>query len=282
MSNLNELPSHIYSMLQKRLEQPQSLFLGSEVDKAYINLLNKEKWQRPAKTLRCSEIGKTCPRQLWYGYYRPELAAPLSGQTLLKFAYGHILEALVLQLTRDAGYKVERQQERFTKTFDNGWTLTGSIDAVIEGVLTDVKSVTAMSVKKFEKGLVEDPFGYKSQLNSYANMGNFSDMGFLTIEKEMGKLVYWPMGRRRDLFVTDFERAVDAVSSNTPPQGLMAEPQSETSPNLKLCTTCSYCDYKKECWKDANDGQGIRTFLYSGKPVFLVKVLKEPKVEELK
>jgi hypothetical protein len=47
MSNLNELPSHIYSMLQKRLEQPQSLFLGSEVDKAYINLLNKEKWQRP-------------------------------------------------------------------------------------------------------------------------------------------------------------------------------------------------------------------------------------------
>ena len=280
LNKLAELPSHIYSMLSEK-KQPLNLLLGDQINEAYRNLLSKERWKRPPKTLRCSEIGKPCPRQLWYSYYRPELAAPLTGQTYLKFAYGHILEALVLQLAQDAGYHVERQQERFTHVFDSGWTLTGSIDAVIEGVLVDVKSVTAMSVKKFDKGLVDDPFGYKAQLNSYSNMGDFDDSGFLTIEKELGKLAFYPMGRRRDLFVTDFERAVDAVSSNAPPPGLEAVPQSDTSPNMALCTTCSYCDYKKECWKDANDGKGIRTFMYSNKPVFLVKVVKEPKVDEV-
>ena len=48
------------------------------------------------------------------------------------------------------------------------------------------------------------------------------------------------------------------------------------SGNLELAIGCSYCQYKKHCYPN------LRAFKYSHKPKFLCKVVKEPKVQELK
>ena len=37
-----------------------------------------------------------------------------------------------------------------------------------------------------------------------------------------------------------------------------------------------YCDYKKICWSDANNGKGLRVFDYSDGKHFLTHVEREP------
>ena len=51
--------------------------------------------------------------------------------------------------------------------------------------------------------------------------------------------------------------------------------------NMRLPKGCSWCKYKHECHKDANDGAGLRTFKYSTGYAYLTKVVAEPKVEEV-
>ncbi len=60
-----------------------------------------------------------------------------------------------------------------------------------------------------------------------------------------------------------------------PNRGFMAEPDGKSG-NMQLCMECRYCEYKHTCWP------GLRTFLYSGGPRFLTKVVKEPDVPEVK
>ena len=51
--------------------------------------------------------------------------------------------------------------------------------------------------------------------------------------------------------------------------------------NEKINKNCGYCEFKKECYKDSNDGKGLRVFNYAKGPLFLATVKSEPKVEEL-
>jgi hypothetical protein len=50
----------------------------------------------------------------------------------------------------------------------------------------------------------------------------------------------------------------------------------------KLGMICSYCPYKQRCWQHANQGAGIRTFIYKSGPVFMTEMgHKEPDVPEV-
>jgi hypothetical protein len=73
----------------------------------------------------------------------------------------------------------------------------------------------------------------------------------------------------------EIERAKAILAGDLPEDRLPPVPQSATSPNTKLNTNCSYCDFKSLCWPEA------RKFLYSSGPVWLVDVESEPKVPEL-
>ena len=62
-------------------------------------------------TLRMSNIGKPCDRQLWYEINKPELAEPLDASTYMKFLYGDVLEEIVLFLAELAGHEVTGRQD---------------------------------------------------------------------------------------------------------------------------------------------------------------------------
>ncbi|MCH7925728.1 MAG: hypothetical protein IIC51_09360, partial [Planctomycetes bacterium] len=47
---------------------------------------------------------------------------------------------------------------------------------------------------------------------------------------------------------------------------------------MKLPIGCSYCPFKQDCYSDANDGKGLRTFLYFRGPTDFAVVKKEPNV----
>lgn len=248
----------------------------------YSKWFSKEEKVREDKTLFFSEIGDPCVRKLWYKVNAPALGEQVSSDMKVKFFYGDMLEELVLKLCEDAGHEVSGKQERVSFDIGDGWQVRGRMDAVIDGVPVDVKSVTKFSEEKFKGGLKDDPFGYYHQLCGYATALSSPTAGFLTIQKELGHINYYPIEVNSGLFKLQAVHAVEAVTSKLEDlPRLDPVPQSATSKNAKLCTSCSYCAYKKDCWKEANEGKGLRTFLYSTGPVFLTKVEDLPRVMEV-
>ena len=73
----------------------------------------------------------------------------------------------------------------------------------------------------------------------------------------------------------------EVVKSKTPPKRCFKPKADGESGNEKLDTNCSYCAFKEVCWSDANNGDGLRLFLYSNGPRWLTRVEKEPKVYEV-
>jgi hypothetical protein len=273
MKTINTLVSDVYSVISGGIPNATS---NTDVTVSYDKWFTPRSQEREDKILYFSEVGIPCPRQLWYKYNAPEIAVKPDGNLLLKFFYGDILEELVLNVSESAGHIVEKKQERVLYEVGGGWYVRGRIDAVIDGVVVDVKSVTKYSEEKFKGGLVDDPFGYYQQLNGYASALNNDTAGFVTIQKELGHINYYPIQVDRGLFAQQADFAVETVTSNIAEiPRLEAVPQSKTSKNKKLCTACSYCSFKSECWPE------MRTFLYSHGPEFLVDVVDVPRVMEV-
>jgi hypothetical protein len=273
MKTINTLVPDIYSVISGGIPNATS---NTNVSVSYDKWFTPRSQEREDKILYFSEVGIPCPRQLWYKYNAPTIADKPDGNLLLKFFYGDILEELVLNVSESAGHIVEKKQERVLYEVGGGWYVRGRIDAVIDGVVVDVKSVTKYSEEKFKGGLVDDPFGYYQQLNGYASALNNDTAGFVTIQKELGHINYYPIQVDRGLFAQQADFAVETVTSNIAEiPRLDAVPQSKTSKNKKLCTSCSYCSFKGECWPE------MRIFMYSHGPEFLVDVVDIPRVMEI-
>jgi hypothetical protein len=278
VKNISTLVADIHEVIDEGVVEGARLDMGADITHSYGKQFGARKERkREDKTLFFSEISDPCVRRLWYKYHSPSIGEPLSATSRIKFMYGDVLESLVLQLAQDAGHSVTNKQEgvEYVHT-DSGWRVRGRIDAIIDNVVVDVKSVTKFSVMKFEEGLKDDPFGYYGQLNGYATVLKSSDMGFLTIEKELGHIDYHPFKQDTEAFAHTFARGVRAVDADSPIASPLATvPQSKTSKNEKLCVTCSYCPYKKECHPD------VRAFSYAGKVEWLTKVVDTPRVPEI-
>ncbi len=244
-------------------------------DKLSLKISSRFQEERSgAVSLRLSNIGSKCDRQLWYRINRPEKAEPLPPEARLKFLYGDVLEEMLLWLARQAGHDVRGEQDEL-----NLYGVTGHRDGVIDGVLVDVKSASSYSFNEFAAGLRpdHDAFGYLTQLDTYLAASpdvDKSRAAFLVVDKTLGKLVldiHEPLG-------VDYAKAVAQkqaiVAQKEPPhRAFEAEPDG-ASGNMKLGVACSYCPFKHTCWP------GARTFFYASGPRYLVKVGKLPNVPE--
>ena len=229
-------------------------------------------------TLRMSNIGKGA-RQLWYEK-RDGSDEELSPNTLVKFMFGDIIEALVLFLARMGGHSVTEQQAEVDVK-----GIKGHIDSDIDGVTVDVKSASTHSFRKFADGsLIEnDPFGYIEQLAGYCKARG-TDGAFLAVDKQNGHITYLPISKE-ELEVFDIEGRIEyiksVVESNNEPERCYPDEEDGASGNRKLGINCSYCPFKARCWADSNGGLGLRTFLYANGPRFLTHVAREPNVREV-
>jgi hypothetical protein len=235
--------------------------------------------ERKAPHLRLSAVGKPA-RQLWYeigGHEREELTP----QVHLKFLFGDLWELVLLWLAKEVGHEVTHEQAEVEL---NG--VVGHCDAVIDGVVVDVKSASSFAFKKFADGSLpdNDPFGYMEQLASYCTALGGLDGAFLAVDKQSGKLALlrYSYEELKQYAVTERIEYLKEVTSSTEIPERCYEPEPDgKSGNMKLGVNCSYCPFKHECWSDANGGMGIRTFLYSNAPRHLVEVKKEPNVFEV-
>ena len=71
------------------------------------------------------------------------------------------------------------------------------------------------------------------------------------------------------------------LDSDVPPQRCYDEQYEGKTGNKKIDRNCSFCPYKYECWKDVNNGEGLRVFKYARGRVYLTHIETMPKVEEV-
>ena len=255
------------------------------VASAIVRQLTPRTSDRKEKVLYFSEVGKPCARALWYDHNECEKEA-LHPDNLTKFMYGDILEEFLILLVKLSGHKVTDEQKQVQLPLHDGWVLRGRIDFKIDDVLVDAKSASSFAFKKFSEGkLVEnDPFGYMAQLACYTEAeGSEGSPGFLVIDKQHGKIVlHQPSKRDLENAVPCGQMLVSVIEAPEPPDRLYLDQPYGKSGNRTLGIECSFCNKKKECWKDANNGKGLRSFKYSdGRVIHLTDITREPRIEEL-
>jgi hypothetical protein len=275
----------IYALMESKDADP-SVDVEAEIEKfgesvkALMRTEFGRKKREDNRKLRLSNIGRT-DRYLWNHFNGTE-GEELQPHTYVKFMYGHLIEEMLLFLTRMAGHSVTDEQK-----VCNVEGIVGHMDCKIDGVVTDVKSASSFGFKKFKDGTLayDDPFGYIDQIKAYAHSEGQTEFGWLAMDKANGHLTYL----KYDL--TDTEAPVyealkgDIVDRVKHVKKLVEQPEPAEwcyqpipdgkSGNSKLSTGCSYCQFKDHCYPN------LRVFAYSYGPKYLVDVVKEPKVQEV-
>ena len=281
--NLSTLVDDIYSSVSKlgtgEVQIPPELLdsLLEGIKNAIVS------WATPQNkngfALRMSNIGKPS-RQLYYENKYADSESTVDASTLIKFLYGHLLEEVLIFLVELSGHNVTDRQKEVVVS-----GVKGHMDCKIDGEVVDIKTASSFAFKKFKNGRLgeDDPFGYISQLTGYEEAEGTDNGGFLVINKESGELTLF---QPEDLEKPNVESLISKLMKlvfnlGNPPEKCYAPVPAGTKGNMKLPRGCTYCAFKIECHKDANDGNGLRIFKYAKGLEYLTKVKSVPKVEEI-
>lgn len=299
IKSIDNLVGDIYDVLDQTKEHEPDPVLASQyamrIGGEFAKATLKRDRPREKGKLWASDLGKPCMRQHWYNFNRPEAGEPLTGNTKFKFLYGNILEEAVLYMAEEAGHSVTELQATVEYTLERpglgDWTIRGRIDALVDGVLVDVKSTSSYGFTRYKYGIntANDSFGYLSQLGFYKRFGEFdpvpTEQGFIFIDKQNGHIEYVSAAveDKEQLIkrATNIVNAIEEPNEQLVDRYYKAEAYGKSG-NECLPIACSYCPFKRECWRDSNSGVGLRTFAYNHKPVYMTEVKREPKVPEIK
>ena len=286
MKTIDTLVADIYSLFESSVPDMSDDEVDNIIDKfgdalkVHLKRFIYEE-ERRRDTLRLSAIGKP-ERQQWYSaspHSKVKEHIEFQGKDKIKFLYGYILEELLLTLSSLAGHEVKDEQKEVSIE-----GVLGHQDAVIDNVLVDCKSSSGRGFDKFKNNYVssDDPFGYIAQISSYAEANGLTEAAFLAINKQTGEICLSKVHSMEMINATDRVKYIkDMVNQSNPPAKCYSDVPDGKSGNRKLDVGCIYCDYKRDCWKDANDGQGLRVFDYATNPRYLTQVSKMPNVEEI-
>lgn len=235
--------------------------------------------RRDPPSLRLSKMGEMCPRHLWYSIHHPELAEALPAEAIIKFSYGHTIEALAVSLAKAAGHEVTGEQDELVVD-----GIKGHRDCVIDGYVVDVKSCSSRMFEKFKTKTIchDDPFGYLAQLDGYmvGSSGDdcvrHKDTAFIwAIDKTLGRMVLYEHRLREDFIRRRIASFKTIVALQEPPSCTCGVIPDGKSGNQRLAVAASYSPFKHACFPK------LRTFLYAAGPVHLSKVVRKPDVPEL-
>jgi hypothetical protein len=223
-------------------------------------------------------MGESCPRALWYSVHHPELAQQVPPWVTFKYVYGHVVEALALELARASGHSVEGEQHECK--LDG---VTGHIDAIIDGAVVDVKSVTSHTLQALKGSFAEsDQFGYCDQLDGYISalateaLVTVKDKGYiLGVDKTLGHFQLYEHTVRTSRIRERIKYYQSIVSLGSPPPCECEVQPFGASGNICLGTKAKYSAFKFECFP------GLRTFLYADGPKYLTVVKRKPEVPEV-
>lgn len=227
-------------------------------------------FKREEHVLYPTELGEACLRKLWYKLHSVtgEKTAPASA---MMFAYGHLLEEVLLTYASLAGHTVESRQVKLAAPMISAsgepWLVRGKIDAVIDGVVVDVKTCS--------NRMFQDLSGYHRQVAWYGLVGPWERAGILALHKANGRLRYEDVPFTKGVYHGLDPGALDELDGVDPPP----RPYEPVPTTLgeRLPEACLFCPFKFDCWPS------LRAFQYSFGPDFYVSVAAKggPRVREM-
>lgn len=280
--DINFLVDDIYELVEKGHTPSQTnleLF-GKGVQEAVASALMQGCSKR-GNHLRMSNIG-TPDRKLWFTLKEPVTDEKhISAAQAISFMYGHIIEQFVLFLVREAGYVVTDEQKEVSLE-----GVDGHLDCKIEGFLFDVKGMSSWGFTKFSSAaslVANDTYGYVEQISGYAQAEGKESAGFLVFNKERGTLALCLL---TEFDLIDARKRIKHIKAmlekkELPERCYQPIPDGKSG-NMMLDKACSWCQFKKKCYNDANGGQGLRAFQYANEIKWLTHVAREPNVREIK
>lgn len=230
--------------------------------------------------IRLSGLGFSCPRAFWFSIHHPELAEPYPPWVEIKLCYGHIVEDLVLQLAKLTGHSVTGEQDELI--LDG---VIGHRDAVIDGCVVDVKSLTSRGIEAFRNKVVvhSDPFGYLLQLDGYTVASLLDPLVtvknkayILGVDKTLGHMVLYEHEVREQYVRERIDTLKGIATLHTPPACNCGTKAEGASGNISLDVRASYSPYKYQCFPK------LRAFAYADGLKYLTKVVREPNVPEIR
>lgn len=276
MPSIHTIVSDIYKIVGSKdgwFDAPLAEGFSRELG---LKLVEKTLPRNKVPTLRLSQMGPICQKQLWHSIHTPELAEAIPAYTRIKFLYGEILESLIIAMAKASGHEVTGEQDA---VHVDG--ITGHRDCVIDGCIVDVKSAASRPFQTIKAGgMAEDPFlcAYLDQLDGYLvgssndPLVTVKDKGYvLAIDKTLGHLALCEHIARPDHIrtrIAEYKRIVGLPEAPACKCGTVA---MGLSGNVQLDTKSSYSSFKSLCFPH------LRTFLYAKGPVYLTKVVREPK-----
>lgn len=287
MPKIDTLARDIYDLLD-RPNADMQFDIDREVDlsKRLISHIRDEvrdpdRTSRPANELYVTQFTSPCNRRVWYNVYGKDLERErIAGKNRFKFVYGDLIEEMVLYFAELAGHNVTHKQHRFETPLgaSDPFIICGRIDAIIDGVLIDVKSMEGFSFDRLVAGTYEDKWGYFTQLGIYKHMAEQAgievrECAILAVNKSNGRLHVHKVDP--EYLVGCWARVVGAVKD---PKSLYELPDrhiTSKSGNDVLGAGCSYCPFKFDCYE--RDGlNGLEVYGYSDGPTFMPKPVKRP------
>ena len=282
---IHTLVDDIYRLMETK-EAEESVDVEAEIELCGENMksLMRTEFGRKRttdkRTLRLSNIGRD-DRVLWNVVNGTE-KEEIKPATYIKFMYGHLIEEMLLFMTRMAGHEVSDEQ-RVCEVEG----IKGHMDCKIDGLVVDVKSASSFGFKKFKDGTLamDDAFGYVDQIKAYAHACGETEFGWLAMDKANGHLAVLkydledtqaPIHEHIKGDIRERIKHVKEMVKGDEPTELCTETVPDgKSGNKKLGIKCSYCQYKKHCYPE------LRAFAYSYGPKFLSEVVNEPRVQEI-
>jgi hypothetical protein len=282
---IHTLVDDIYRLMETK-EAEESVDVEAEIEKfgesmkALMRTEFGRKRTADKRTLRLSNIGRD-DRVLWNVVNGTE-KEEIKPATYIKFMYGHLIEEMLLFMTRMAGHEVSDEQ-RVCEVEG----IKGHMDCKIDGLVVDVKSASSFGFKKFKDGTLamDDAFGYVDQIKAYAHACGETEFGWLAMDKANGHLAVLkydledtqaPIHEHIKGDIRERIKHVKEMVKGDEPTELCTETVPDgKSGNKKLGIKCSYCQYKKHCYPE------LRAFAYSYGPKFLSEVVNEPRVQEI-
>ena len=266
-------------------EVPDNVDVEAEIEKfgeAMKSLMRSEfsrERTEDTRKLRLSMIGR--PDKYIWNSFHGTVKEEIMPHTYVKFMYGHLIEEMLLFLTRMSGHEVTCEQKRCEVE-----GIVGHMDCKIDGVVTDVKSASTFAFKKFKERRVpeDDQFGYVDQIKAYAHAEGERKFAWLAMDKQNGHLTFCmhdlddtadPMHELLQGDIAERVRSVKKlVEQEEPVSFCYPDVPDGKAGNMRLDVGCSYCQFKEHCYPE------LRTFIYANGPKFFTKIVKEPFVVE--
>lgn len=219
--------------------------------------------------IRMSGLGRPLCQQLME---RDGYSEDMDYNSVLRFLFGDITEAIVMLILRESGCNIVDFQKEVKLDID-GTTVKGTLDVILEdemGVqkVWDIKSASEWAYRfkyggGYEKMKDDDLFGYLMQGHLYAEALDMPFGGWIVVNKSSGEIsvVEAPEWQDQDrkAYMADAKRRIktltdpDAKVKKFPSEFEMYKNKGvpERTGNKILAKPCTFCGFRKHCWPNA-------------------------------